>query len=233
MKRAYVLLLVLLLILTGCAGKEKINNVSVKDVCCPYEIKHEKDGVEITLRDGRRSGILWRVETTSEGFCRVTQENVQKEYTSRYRLTGEAEGAEQLTFTAIQPDETVCFVLTLVVNVGSEGKTVVTSYQHQERKDNVVDADGLNYKWNVDVNGVLNFSFINEDDRWSISGEGADVFVLSHMMSTPVGCKFSAQANAAGEITIVLTGEATDRRIHVVIRADDNRKMEVISVQEQ
>jgi hypothetical protein len=52
-------------------------------------------------------------------------------------------------------------------------------------------------------------------------------------MSTPAGCKFSAQAKAAGQTTIVLTSENTQRRIHVVIQADDNGEIEVVSVQEQ
>ena len=233
MKRAFILFLALLLILTGCAGKGKINNVSIKDVCCPYEINHKKDAVEITLRDGKQSGILWRVETVPEDICQVTQETIDKEYTCRYRLSGKEEGAAQLTFTALQPDETVCFVLNLVVNVDSEGKTFVSFYQHHERKDNAVDADGLHYKWNVDVNGILNFSFLNQEDNWSVRGDGTDAFVLSNMMSTPSGCKFSVQAMTAGQITIVLASENTQRTIHVVIQADDEGKMEVVSVQEQ
>jgi hypothetical protein len=233
MKRAYVLLLALMLILAGCVGKEKTNTVSVKDVCCPYEINHTKDVVEITLCDGEHRGISWRVETVPEDICQVTQENIDKEYTCRYRLSGKVEGAAQLTFTAQQTDGTDCFALTLVVNVDSESKTVVSYYQHQERKDNSVDADGLNYKWNVDINGILNFSFINQEDNWSVSGDGADAFVLSNMMSTPSGCKFSAQAKAAGQTTIVLTGENSQRTIHITIQADDQRKMEVTSVQEQ
>lgn len=233
MKRAYVLLLVLLLILTGCARKEKADNVSVKDVCCPYEINHKKDVIEVTLQDGGQIGVLWNVETIPEDICQVTQENIDKEYTTRYNLSGKEEGAAQLTFAALQPDGTVCFVLDLVVNVDSEGKAVVSSYQHHERKDNIVDADGLNYKWNVDTNGILNFSFINQEDNWSVHGDGADVFVLSNMMSTPSGCKFSAQAIAAGQATIVLTSENTQRTIHVIIQADQQRKIEVISVQEQ
>ena len=233
MKRTCALFLALLLILTGCADKEKINDVSVKDVCCPYEINHKKDGVDITLKDGEKRGILWRVDATPEYVCDVSQVDIDKEYTCQYRITGKEEGAAQLTFTALQTDETVCFVLTLVVDVDSEGKAVVSSYQHQERKDIFVDADGLNYKWNVDTNGILNFSFINQEDHWSVSGDGADAFVLSNMMSTPSGCKFSARAIAAGQTTIVLTSENSQRTIHVTIQADDQRKMEVTSVQEQ
>lgn len=233
MRRAYVFLLAWVLILTGCAGNVKIADVSVEDVCCPYEINHKKNGVEITLRDGEQSEILWRVETIPEEVCQVTKENIDKEYTCRYSLSGKEEGAAQLQFTALQPDETVCFVLTLVVNVDSEGKTFVSSCQHRERKSVSVDADGLNYKWNVDTNGVLNFSFINQEDNWSVHGDGSDAFVLSNMMSTPSGGKFSAQAIAAGQTTIVLVSENTQRTIHVVIQADDQKKIEVISVQEQ
>ena len=233
MKRAYVLFLVLLLILTGCARKEKTNNVSVKDVCCPYEIVHKKDVVGIILHDGRQSGILWRVETIPENICHVTEESTDQEHTAQYCLTGNEEGVAQLTFTALQTDETVCFVLDLIVDVDSEGRAFVSSYQHHERKDNSVDADGLQYKWNVDINGILNFSFTNQEDNWSVRGDGADTFVLSNMMSTPTGCKFSAQAKAAGQTTIVLASQNAQRTIHVVIQADDNGKMEVISVQEQ
>ena len=169
-----------------------------------------------TILMGWRAGILVAVHDAGKAL-----------------VTGKEEGAAQLTFTALQSDETVCFVLDLVVNVDSEGKVFVSSYQHQERKDNSVDADGLRYKWNVDTNGILNFSFINQEDRWSVSGDGADAFVLSNMMSTPSGCKFSAQAIAAGQTTIVLTSENSQRTIHVVIQADDQREMEVVSVQEQ
>ena len=122
MKRVYVLLLVLLLLFAGCARKEKINNISVEDVCCPYEIKHQKDGIELILRDGGQSEIQWRVETIPEDFCQVTQENIDQENTWRYRLTGKKEGVVQVTFTALRTDETVCFVLTLLVDVDAEGK---------------------------------------------------------------------------------------------------------------
>lgn len=233
MKRAYVLFLALLLLLTGCAGKEKTNNFSVKDVCCPYEINHKKDVVEITLCDGKQSGILWQVETVPESICQVTEDSADKEYTVRYSLSGKEEGVAQLTFTALQPDETVCFVLDLIVNVDSKGKAFVSSCQHHERKDHSVDTDGLNYKWNVDINGILNFSFIDQEDSWSVRGDGAEAFVLSNMLSTPSGCKFSAQTIAAGQTTIVLVGENTERTIHIVIQADEQGKMEVISVQEQ
>ena len=233
MKRAYVLLLAMLMLLTGCAGKRKINHVSVTDVCCPYEIKQNKEVVEITLRDDQQMGVLWHVDTVPEEICQVTQEDVDKEYTCRYRLTGQFEGTAQLTFTALQPDETACFCLDLVVNVDAKGKVSVFSYQHRERTDNSISADGLDYKWNIDLNGILNFSFINQEDEWSLIAEETDAFILTNTISTPVGCKFSAQATAAGQTTIVLTGENTKRKVHVVIQADEQGKMEVLSVQEQ
>lgn len=233
MKRAYLLLLTLVLILTGCGGRGEANDVSVKDVCCPYEINHKKEVVEIKLRDGDQSGILWNVETVPEEICQVTQETNNDEFTSRFRLSGLEPGAAKVTFTARQPDETVSFVLTLVASVDAEGKTVVTSCQHHESGNISVEADGLNYKWNVDVDGVLHFSFLNEEDYWSASGDGADGFSLSDIMSTSTGCKFSVQATAAGQMTITLTGESSQRTIHVVIGSDEAGRMEVVSVEEQ
>ena len=233
MKRAYVLLLTLVLILTGCAGKEKTKNISVEDVCCPYEINYKKDVVEILLQDREQSGIIWRVETFPEYICQATQQTIDQEHAVCYCLTGKDEGVAQITFTAQLPNETICFVLDLVVDVDSEGKVAVSSYQHHERKDHIVEAEGLNYKWNVDTDGILNFSFINQEDNWNVRGDDTDAFDLSNMMSTPAGCKFSARAIAAGQATIVLTGKNTQRTIHVVIQADDQGKMEVISVQEQ
>lgn len=233
MRRAYVLFLALVLVLTGCAGNETANDISVKDVCCPYEINHKDDVVEITLRDGDQIGILWRVETVPENICHVTQEKADKENASLFRLSGKEEGVAGLTFTALQSDEKIRFVLDLVVNVDAEGKVLVTSHEYHETKDNVVETDGLSYMWNVDANGILNFSFINQEDKWSVRGDGADVFVLSNMISTPSGCEFSAQAKAAGQTTIVLVGDKNQRTIHVLIESDDNLKMKVISVQEQ
>lgn len=233
MKRVYVLLLVLLLLFAGCARKEKINNISVEDVCCPYEIKHQKDGIELILRDGGQSEIQWRVETIPEDYCQVTQENIDQENTWRYRLTGKKEGVVQVTFTALRTDETVCFVLTLLLDVDAEGKAVVSDYQHHERKENSVQENGLRYKWNVDTNGILNFSFLNEEDNWSVRAAEEDIFIFSNMLSTPSGCRFSAQAKAVGKTTIILVGENSQRTIHVVIQADESGKMELVSVQEQ
>lgn len=233
MKRAYVLLLALLLMLTGCAGKGKTNNVSVKDVCCPYEIHHKKGVVEITLQDGEKRGILWRTEVIPEDICQVTQEDTEKDYITRYRLSGKEEGAAQLTFSALQEDASVPFVLTLVVNVDSAGNAVVSSYRHQARADISVDAGGLQYKWSADKKGTLDFSFINQEDSWSVHGDGENGFLLSNKMSTPAGCKFSVQSNTPGQTTVVLMSENSQRTIHVVIQADDQGNLKVISVQEQ
>ena len=233
MKRAYVLLLALILILTGCTGGSKSSNISVEDVCCPYEITSQKDGLRITLQDGDKRGIHWQIEAIPEAICNLTQENADKEYVCRYIVSGKEEGAAQLTFTALQEDETVIFVLTLVVDVDSAGKVSVSTHQHREREDTSVDVDGLNYKWNVDVDGILNFSFFNSEDSWSVRGDGEGICTLSNMMSTPTGCKFSAQAISAGQTGVLLVGETTQREIRVIIQADENGKLEVLSVQEQ
>ena len=102
MKRAYVLLLALLLLLTGCTGKGQTNHVTVKDVCCPYEIDHTKGVAEITLQDGEKSGILWQVQVIPDDVCEVTQEDPKDEYTSRYLIVGKEAGAATLTFSALR-----------------------------------------------------------------------------------------------------------------------------------
>ena len=48
MKKLYALLAVLLLVLTACGRKDQTQNVSVSDVCCPYEIVHEEDAIVIS-----------------------------------------------------------------------------------------------------------------------------------------------------------------------------------------
>ena len=233
MKRAYVLLLALLLLLTGCTGKGQTNHVTVRDVCCPYEIDHTKGVAEITLQDGEKSGILWQVQVIPDDVCEVTQEDPKDEYTSRYLIVGKEAGAAKLTFSALRVDDTVAFDLTLIVNVDSEGKAAVASYEHRERTDTAVEADGLNYKWNVDVDGILTFSFINSEDTWSVRGDGEEVCVVTDAMSTPIGCRFSAQAGNAGQTSVLLVGDTTQREILVTIQADDDGKLEVVSVQEQ
>ena len=233
MKRAYLLLLAVMLILSGCAAKDSVINISVKDVICPYEIKYKENTVEITLQDGEKSGILWQVQAVPGDICEVTEENAGKEHISRYLLSGKTEGAAQLTFTGVRSDDAVSFVLTLMVNVDSKGNTTVSSYQHQQMQDNVVEADGLNYKWNVDLDGILNFVFINDEDGWSVQSGAEDVCVLTNKMSTPSGCKFSAEAKSAGQTQIVLVGENTQRMVAVTIQVDESGKIEVISVQER
>ena len=232
MKRAGVLFLAVLLILTGCRSKDKINDVSANDVCCPYEISHKDDGIDITLQDGKESGILWSVEVIPEDICEVSQVDVDKAFFCQYRINGKEEGAAQLIFSALTED-TVQFTLTLVVDVDAKGKAVVSDCRHWERAGEVVDTDGLKYKWHVDEKGTLNFSFINKDDFWQVSGDGDGVCTLAEVLSTPSGCKFSVQANASGQATVQLMGETSQRVIEVKIQADDNGKLEVISVQEQ
>ena len=233
MKRVCAILLALLLILSGCAGKVETKDISVKDTCCPYEISHKKDVVELILQDGEKQGICWDMEAMPADICEVTKEDSQQDYTTRYRIAGLQAGATQLTFTAKRADETVAFVLTLLVDVDAETKAVVSSCQHQQMQSATVEADGLRYQWNVDAGGVLHFAFTNDEDTWSIFGDGEGVCTLSNVMSTPAGCKFSARAKTAGQTTVVLKGETTQRIVHVVLQADDHGKLEIVSVQEQ
>ena len=225
--------LALLFILTACSGAKTFDHVSVQNVCCPYEINHIEDITEITLSNGDRYGMQWQVISQPEDICQVTLDNTDEGNSFRYRVSGNVEGVAQLSFTALEENGTACFVLTVIVNVDSEGKTTVSSYQHTERKDHSVEEGGLQYHWNTDINGTLNFSLKDQEDNWSVTGDGADVFVLSNMMSTPVGCKFSAQAKGAGQATIVLVSKNALRTVHVIIQADDEGNIEVLSVQEQ
>ena len=162
----------------------------------------------------------------------MSQVDVDKAFFCQYRINGKEEGAAQLIFSALTED-TVQFTLTLVVDVDAKGKAVVSDCRHWERAGEVVDTDGLKYKWHVDEKGTLNFSFINKDDFWQVSGDGDGVCTLAEVLSTPSGCKFSVQANASGQATVQLMGETSQRVIEVKIQADDNGKLEVISVQEQ
>ena len=232
MKRVYVLLLALLLALTGCAGKTKAKDITVKNVCCPYKIEHKKNAIALTLQNGENEGLLWNVEAIPEDVFQVTLEDVQKDSTYKYRIAGQEEGAAQLRFFAQREDETVVFELILVANIDSEGTVEVVSSQHQERVEASVAADGLNYNWNVDVAGMLHFSFLNEEDVWFVLGDGDGVCSLSNEMTSPAGCRFSAQAITEGKTTIRLVGETTQREIQVVLEVNDDQKIEVVSVQE-
>lgn len=231
MKRAYIVLLALLLVLTGCGDKIRANNLSVDDVCCPYEIDHKSGGVEITLHSGEMSDILWQLEMVPEDVCEAVQEDSQQEGTVCYRIVGKEAGAAQLKFTAMQQNTEV-FILSVVIDADAAGKTVVSSAQHWEKAATAVESDGLQYKWSVDENGTLTFSFLNREDNWNISGDGEGVCTLSGMIDTPSGCRFSAQATAAGQTDVLLHGEKTQREISVTIQVDDNGKLEVLSVQE-
>ena len=232
MKRVYALLLAMVLLLTGCTGKGKAKDISVKDARYPYRIEHKKDTVEITFRNHTEKNIAWHTQMLSENICRVTQAAVNKENTLAYRVEGVQEGAEQLTFVAQRQDETAEFTLSLMIYVDAKGKVTAQSCQHKERKEVSQEENGLNYKWDVDVDGVLHFSFRNEDDQWSVRG-GEDACALIDGMSTPSGCQFSAQANAEGKTEVLLVGETTQRQICVTLQVDGNGNLEVLSVQEK
>ena len=231
MKRVFVLLLVVMLALTGCAGRTKAKNVSVKDVCCPYEITHQKGALEVAMKNGTKSSLLWNVEVLPDDVCEVTQEKTED--ACRYHIVGIEAGAAELTITAQQEDGTVKFILVLVVNVDSSGNVSATYAEHREREDVSVEKDNLSYTWNVDVDGILNFVFTNNEEIWSISGDGGDVCRLQEALITPSGCRFSAEAVAPGQTSILLVGKETQRTISVVVQVDDGGNMEVISVQEQ
>lgn len=233
MKKAFIFLLILLLLLTGCTGKNKNLNVSVKDTLCPYKLQHKKDTLRITLKDGQEQGLTWQVKAIPEGICQVTPEEEKKEYVSYYGVAGVKEGAAQLTFTALQEDQTVCFTLNVIVDVDGEGKVTAASVQHKEREHALIEAEDFTYEWNVDLDGVLNFNFVNSNDLWSVSGDGGQVCSISDSLSTPSGCRFSARAEAEGQTTIILSGETTQRRIAVLLQVDEEGKLEVLSVQEQ
>ena len=49
MKRVYALLLAMVLLLTGCTGKGKAKDISVKDARYPYRIEHKKDTCLVTV----------------------------------------------------------------------------------------------------------------------------------------------------------------------------------------
>ena len=232
MKRMYVLLLAMVLLLAGCGGKTKTKDISAKDVSCPYEINHKKDTVEITLRDGAERGLLWNVEALPTDVCEVTQEKSGKDDVCKYRISGLAEGATHLTFTAQQEEQTVVFSLEVIASVDSEGKVTISDYRHKERSGVRSEEESLDYRWDVDENGILTFSFFDDNDQWRVRGDGNGVCALSNMLSTSSGCQFSAQAISDGEINVVLTGKTKQRTIHITLQVDDG-VLEVISVQEQ
>ena len=188
--------------------------------------------MEITLKNGELGELQWQMETTPEDVCEVVQISEGKDGVSQYRVTGLLEGAAQIRFTALKGEEAI-FALSLVVHVDGEGKTSLSSCEHWQREGDSVSAEGLQYDWNVDANGVLHFSFVNSEDRWSVRETEQEVCSLSEKMATPVGCKFSAEAKSAGQADIFLVGETTQRKIIVRIQANDEGKLEVISVQEQ
>ena len=233
MKKLCVLILAMLMVLTGCAGKEKIRDASVRKTVCPYKINHKRDFVEITLRDGKKQDLLWDVQMNPEGICQLKQIKTTKARTVKYCVTGGEDGAALLTFTAAKQDQPASFVLYLLVNVDQKGKVTISDYQHQDLSSASVEEDGLQYKWYVDVDGVLHFDFFNNEDSWHVSSDSDDVCDISNKLSTPSGCTFSAKAKSKGKCSVVLMGKTTQRRVDVTIKVDKEGNMEVTSVQEQ
>lgn len=227
MKKFSLMLLALVLLFSGCSSGRQ-DRISVGDVCCPYEIRQVKETVKVSFEEEEEQSLLWQVAAVPEDICVVSNEKEDQ-----YRIVGRQEGAAQVTFTAVREDETVQFVLTLVIHVDSQMKASLSTYGHRERSDISVEADGLKYTWNVDVEGVLSFSLINSEDNWSVHGDGEGVCTLLQKMSTPSGYKFTAQAAGSGQTEILLVGEETQRTIRVTVRSEDSGALEVISVQEQ
>lgn len=233
MKKIFIRLLAVLLIFTGCAGRVKVNDVSVKDISYPYEVRHAKDAVEITLRDAANRGTSWTMEAIPNDVCEVTREDTAETGACQYRVVGRIEGVAQLIFSAVQDDTTSIFTLTVLINVDSDGRAVATSCQHWEREGASVEADGFEYTWSVDETGLLSFSFSNLDDFWRVEGDGENVCMLITKMATPSGCMFTAQPKDAGQTTIKLVGAESQREVRVVVQADENGKLTIVSVQEQ
>lgn len=233
MKKAYVFILAMLLVLTGCGGENKKKDVSVTDVCCPYKLQHKEQTLQITLEDAQESGLTWQVKLMPEGICQAVRQDSKKNYVACYDVIGIQEGAAQLTLTAVQEDQTVDFTLSVVVNVDAQGNVTLASSQHQQREHTLVETEDFTYEWDVDVNGVLNFRFSDSEDLWSISGDGGEVCTILSSLSTPSGCKFSARPESAGQVSILLIGEFTQREIAVVLQADEAGNLEVVEVREQ
>ena len=233
MKRIVVLLLAMLLILTGCAGRAKADDVSVQDIRYPYEVRHVNGAVEITWSDADNSASSWTMNVVPDDVCQVVQDDSASAGTYRYRVLGVLEGAAQLTFIAAQDDGTEIFILTVVINVDSKGRAAATSCRHWQREGASVEANGLAYTWTVDENGLLTFDFTNSDDFWKLEGDGEGICTLVTKMATPSGYHFTAWAKAAGETAILLVGENSQRTIRVIIRVDESGNLAIASVQEQ
>ena len=233
MKKVFIWLLAMLLIFTGCAGLKKVEDIRISDTICPYFIHYNKGVLEVTLQINSENALQWQVNALPDDICRVAEISVEGENMVRYDVTGVEPGATQLTFTALQEEGAIAFVLTLIVDVDSAKRATVRQYEHQERQSAHEELNGLTYQWNVDVDGVLSFNFTDTEDMWFISNAESTVFRYRQRLSTSSGCQFSLQAVSAGQDTVVLTGENTQRVIHVVVKADENGKLEVVSVQEQ
>ena len=183
--------------------------------------------------DGEKSGIHWTVKAIPEKLCEVTPEDTGDEYKSRYRVTGANAGTAQLIFTAALEDETAVFALTLMAEVDANGEAEIAASSHWERQTESVEADGLNYRWEVDKSGVLHFNFIDGEDRWSVRGDDEEICTILEKLSTSSGCQFSVQAKSTGETTVLLVAKNSQRTIGVVLCADESGNVSVVSVQEQ
>ena len=225
MKRVFLLLLAVVLLATGCAGSRNAKDVSVEDARCPYEIRHQEGTLAVTLRG---EDVTWHTTLVPEDVCELTQ----GEGNGRYSITGLAEGAAQVVFTALDEKEREAFVLTLVVQIAANKTVSLESYDHRERTDTAMEEGGLSYQWNVDVNGILTFSFLNTEDRWSVHGEGEEICTLFDKLATSGGCKFSAEAKSEGQTVVTLVGETTGRTVYVTVQVAADT-LEIVSVQEQ
>lgn len=233
MKKVYILLLAMLLILTGCAETKRMKDIRVTDAMCPYTVQYKKGVLEVALQNKSGSPLQWQVKAMPDDVCQVAEVPQTKEDTLRYTITGKVPGAAQVTFTALREDGTAAFELDMIVEVDSKQKATVQDCKHQESQYVAEESNGLSYAWNVDVDGILSFSFTNADDFWAISNTKSAVYKFTSRLSSPSGCSFSLRALAAGQDTIVLTGETTQRTIHVVVQVDDAGNLTVVSVQEQ
>ena len=233
MKKVYILLMAMLLILTGCAGIKGMKDIRVTDAMCPYTVQYKKGVLEVTLQNQSGNPLQWQVKAMPNDVCKVAEVPQTVENTVCYTITGEIPGAAQLTFTALREDGTATFELNMIVEVGSNKKATVQDYEHQESEHVAEESNGLSYAWDVDVDGILTFSFTNTDDFWSVSNTKSTVYKFTTRLSSPSGCSFGLRALAAGQDTVILTSETAQRTIHVVVQVDDAGNLTVVSVQEQ
>lgn len=233
MKKVYVLLLAMLLILTGCAEMEKTKDIRVTDAVCPYSIHYNRGVLEVTLQNNTGNPLQWQVQVLPDDVCKVTEVPQTKENTISYTVEGLVPGAAQLIFTAVNENGTAAFVVDMIVDVSSANKVTVRECEHQESKYVAEESNGLSYEWSVDVDGVLNFTFTDLEHSWLVNKTESTVFSFTKRLSTPSGCNFSVRALNPGQDTVVLVSDDAQRTVHVVVQVDEAGNLEVVSVQEQ